>query len=79
MLALATLALSYPTAPVPVVPEIAHARPMNLSQYKNNETVMIVVPHPDDMESGAGGTISYLTAQGTRVVLMVLTVSGLAT
>jgi LmbE family N-acetylglucosaminyl deacetylase len=45
---------------------------MNLTKYKN-ETVMIVVPHPDDMESGAGGTISYLTAQGTRVVLMVLT------
>ena len=36
-------------------------------------TVLVVTPHPDDAESGAGGTIARWTAQGRKVVLVVCT------
>ena len=36
-------------------------------------TVLVVTPHPDDAEGGAGGTIARWTAQGRKVVLVVCT------
>jgi LmbE family N-acetylglucosaminyl deacetylase len=38
---------------------------------KNN--VLVVTPHPDDAEGGAGGTIAKWTSQGRDVVLVVTT------
>lgn len=35
--------------------------------------VLVVTPHPDDAEGGAGGTIARWTAQGRKVVLLVCT------
>lgn len=35
--------------------------------------VLVVTPHPDDAESGAGGTIARWTKQGRKVVLVVCT------
>ena len=35
--------------------------------------VLVVSPHPDDSESGAGGTIASWTARGRKVVLVVCT------
>ena len=40
----------------------------------NEQTpVLVVTPHPDDAEGGAGGTIGRWTAQGRKVVLAVCT------
>ena len=36
-------------------------------------TVLVVTPHPDDAEGGAGGTIARWTAEGRKVVLVVCT------
>ena len=36
-------------------------------------TILIVTPHPDDAEGGAGGTIAKWTREGKRVVLVVCT------
>ena len=35
--------------------------------------VLVVTPHPDDAEGGAGGTIARLARQGRKVVLVVCT------
>ena len=35
--------------------------------------VLVVTPHPDDAEGGAGGTIARWTAQGRKVILVVCT------
>ena len=35
--------------------------------------ILVVTPHPDDAESGAGGTIARWTKQGRKVVLVVCT------
>ena len=35
--------------------------------------VLVVTPHPDDAESGAGGTIARWAAEGRKVVLVVCT------
>ena len=35
--------------------------------------VLVVTPHPDDAEGGAGGTIAQWTKQGRKVVLVVCT------
>ena len=35
--------------------------------------ILVVTPHPDDAEGGAGGTIARWAAQGSRVVLVVCT------
>jgi LmbE family N-acetylglucosaminyl deacetylase len=35
--------------------------------------VLVVTPHPDDAESGAGGTIARWTKQGREVILVVCT------
>src|SRR2546428_467374 len=35
--------------------------------------VLVVTPHPDDAEGGAGGTIARWTKQGRKVVLVVCT------
>ncbi len=39
----------------------------------DQETVLVVTPHPDDSESAAGGTIARWCAEGKRVVLVVCT------
>jgi LmbE family N-acetylglucosaminyl deacetylase len=36
-------------------------------------TILVVTPHPDDAESGAGGTIARYVAQGSKVVIVVCT------
>lgn len=36
-------------------------------------TVLVVTPHPDDAEGGAGGTIARFTNEGKKVVLVVCT------
>ena len=37
------------------------------------DTILVVTPHPDDAEGGAGGTIAKWTSEGKRVVLVVCT------
>ncbi len=37
------------------------------------DTVLVVTPHPDDAEGGAGGTIAKWTREGKKVVLVVCT------
>ena len=37
------------------------------------QTVLVVTPHPDDAEGGAGGTIAKWTSEGRKVVLVVCT------
>lgn len=39
----------------------------------NGRRVLVVTPHPDDAESGAGGTIAKWSGQGAKVVLVVCT------
>ena len=39
----------------------------------NQETILVVTPHPDDAEGGAGGTIAKWTSEGKKVVLVVCT------
>ena len=39
----------------------------------NQQTVLVVTPHPDDAEGGAGGTIAKWTSEGKKVVLVVCT------
>ena len=36
-------------------------------------TVLVVSPHPDDAEVGAGGTIAHWAAEGQKLVLVVCT------
>lgn len=38
-----------------------------------SETILVVTPHPDDAEGGAGGTIAKWTGEGKTVVLVVCT------
>ena len=38
-----------------------------------SNTVLVVTPHPDDAESGAGGTIAKWSAQGRKIILVVCT------
>ena len=40
---------------------------------EESNTVLVVTPHPDDAEGGAGGTIARWTAEGRKVVLVVCT------
>ena len=40
------------------------------------DSILIVTPHPDDSESGAGGTIARWCAEGKKVVLVVCTNAG---
>lgn len=37
------------------------------------DSILVVTPHPDDSESGAGGTIARWCAEGKKVVLVVCT------
>lgn len=37
------------------------------------KTVLVISPHPDDLEIGMGGTVARLVAAGTRVISAVLT------
>lgn len=36
-------------------------------------TAMVIAPHPDDAESGAGGTIATLLKQGCKVIVVICT------
>ena len=38
-----------------------------------NNTVLVVTPHPDDAEGGAGGTIAKWAQEGKKIVLVVCT------
>jgi LmbE family N-acetylglucosaminyl deacetylase len=40
---------------------------------ENLTSVLVVTPHPDDAEGGAGGTIARWTKQGRKVVLVLCT------
>ncbi|MCI0439915.1 MAG: PIG-L family deacetylase [Chloroflexi bacterium] len=40
---------------------------------EEQNSVLVVTPHPDDAESGAGGTIAKWTKEGRKVVLVVCT------
>ncbi len=40
---------------------------------ETQQTVLVVTPHPDDAEGGAGGTIAKWTSEGKKVVLVVCT------
>ena len=40
---------------------------------EESNTILVVTPHPDDAEGGAGGTIARWTAEGRNVVLVVTT------
>ncbi len=57
--------LSYPL-PYPVSEESPESA-------RRHTPVLVIAPHPDDAESGAGGTIAWWTARGRRVVLVVVT------
>jgi LmbE family N-acetylglucosaminyl deacetylase len=37
------------------------------------DSILVITPHPDDSESGAGGTIARWCAEGKKVVLVVCT------
>ena len=39
----------------------------------DQDSILVVTPHPDDSESGAGGTIARWCAEGKKVVLVVCT------
>lgn len=39
----------------------------------NPDSILVITPHPDDSESGAGGTIARWCAEGKKVVLVVCT------
>ena len=39
----------------------------------SNKTVLVVTPHPDDAEGGAGGTIVKWANEGNKIVLLVCT------
>lgn len=38
-----------------------------------SKTVMVVAPHPDDAEGGAGGTIGAFVAKGAKVIVVICT------
>ena len=40
---------------------------------EDNNTVLVVTPHPDDAEGGAGGTLARWAREGKRIVLVVCT------
>lgn len=40
---------------------------------EDTKTVLVITPHPDDAESGAGGTIAKFVKEGRKVVLVVCT------
>ena len=40
---------------------------------EDKSTVLVVTPHPDDAESGAGGTIAKFAKEGRNVILVVCT------
>ncbi len=39
----------------------------------NCRRLLCIQPHPDDMDIGAGGTISYLNELGTEIIYLTLT------
>eukprot|EP01116_Phalansterium_solitarium_P025655 TRINITY_DN9917_c0_g1_i2.p1 TRINITY_DN9917_c0_g1~~TRINITY_DN9917_c0_g1_i2.p1 ORF type:complete len:299 (+),score=42.13 TRINITY_DN9917_c0_g1_i2:44-898(+) len=49
-----------------------NAVPLNISAWIGKRVVMVSA-HPDDIEAGAGSTISLLTAQGTQVYYVIVT------
>ena len=52
----------------------AYPNPDEAEELSRSTTpVLVVTPHPDDAESGAGGTIVKWAAQGRKIVLVVCT------
>jgi LmbE family N-acetylglucosaminyl deacetylase len=55
-------------------PAISVGVPLNITEWKDNNTrVMVIVGHPDDCEGAMGGTIAELVAQGTSIRYLILT------
>jgi N-acetylglucosamine malate deacetylase 1 len=46
---------------------------MSLWLYINMKTLLVVSPHPDDLEIGMGGSVAQAVDQGGRVISVVLT------
>jgi LmbE family N-acetylglucosaminyl deacetylase len=46
---------------------------MTQMEDSDQDTILVVTPHPDDSESGAGGTIARWCAEGKKVVLVACT------
>ncbi len=46
---------------------------MDPEQVDGSKTIMVVAPHPDDAESGVGGTMPLFVAKGARVVMVICT------
>ena len=46
---------------------------MTTDRVGDAPNILVVGPHPDDAESGAGGAIARWTARGSRVVLVICT------
>ena len=42
-------------------------------QMDESKKVLVITPHPDDAESGAGGTIAKWRSQGANIALVVCT------
>ena len=42
-------------------------------QMDESKKVLVITPHPDDAESGAGGTIAKWCKQGANIALVVCT------
>lgn len=52
----------------------AYSNPDEVDDLSRNTTpVLVVTPHPDDAETGAGGTIVKWAKQGRKIVLVVCT------
>ena len=46
---------------------------MDPEQVDGSKTIMVVAPHPDDAESGVGGTMPLFVAKGAKVVIVICT------
>jgi LmbE family N-acetylglucosaminyl deacetylase len=49
------------------------SRRPEISMTESNGTVLVITPHPDDAEGGAGGSIAKWIKEGRKVVLVVCT------
>ena len=56
-----------------IIFQFSHAaKPLNLFSFQDQRVLMISA-HPDDIETCVGGTIALLTAQGTQVFYVIVT------
>ncbi len=47
-----------------------------ISQIEDKRNVLCILPHPDDGEMGAGGTIAKLKSLGSRITYLMVTEGG---